>query len=219
MHVPPVRAVHEVVVAHNGGEAVRLFGDDATIEALLLDIGLPDADGRDVCQALRSNGQLAPVMFLTALGLAWILGRQAGANGMAIALGAALLLALALWWIGARQIRGRAILPVLPLVAVAAAVVLTITPVSAAPATGGPLKAQPFSEAALQAARASGRPVFAYFTADWCLTCKVNEKAAIERQEVANAFARGDVAVKFGVWIRPICQPAPTTASRLRQFG
>ncbi len=61
-------AGHHVVVAHNGGEAVRLFGDDRTLDALVLDIGLPDADGRDVCQALRSNGQLAPVMFLTALG-------------------------------------------------------------------------------------------------------------------------------------------------------
>jgi two-component system OmpR family response regulator len=61
-------AGHDIVVAHNGGEAVRLFGTDHSIDALILDIGLPDADGRDVCQALRSNGQLAPVMFLTALG-------------------------------------------------------------------------------------------------------------------------------------------------------
>ncbi len=61
-------AGHDLVMAHNGGEAVRLFGADKTLEALILDIGLPDADGRDVCQALRSNGQLAPVMFLTALG-------------------------------------------------------------------------------------------------------------------------------------------------------
>jgi two-component system, OmpR family, response regulator len=35
---------------------------------IVLDIGLPDADGRDVCQALRSAGQHAPVLFLTALG-------------------------------------------------------------------------------------------------------------------------------------------------------
>ena len=61
-------AGHDVVVAHNGGEAVRLFGRDGGYDALILDIGLPDADGRDVCQALRSNGQLAPVMFLSALG-------------------------------------------------------------------------------------------------------------------------------------------------------
>jgi two-component system response regulator MprA len=33
---------------------------------LVLDIGLPDADGRDVCQALRARGIAAPVLFLTA---------------------------------------------------------------------------------------------------------------------------------------------------------
>lgn len=38
--------------------------DDA--HALVLDIGLPDADGRDVCQALRARGITAPVIFLTA---------------------------------------------------------------------------------------------------------------------------------------------------------
>jgi two-component system OmpR family response regulator len=35
-------------------------------EAVILDIGLPDADGRDVCQALRAQGVIAPVLFLTA---------------------------------------------------------------------------------------------------------------------------------------------------------
>jgi two-component system response regulator MprA len=35
-------------------------------DALLIDVGLPDADGRDVCQALRAHGIRAPVLFLTA---------------------------------------------------------------------------------------------------------------------------------------------------------
>jgi two-component system, OmpR family, response regulator len=34
--------------------------------ALVVDIGLPDADGRDVCQALRARGVEVPVLFLTA---------------------------------------------------------------------------------------------------------------------------------------------------------
>jgi two-component system response regulator MprA len=38
----------------------------ATPDALVIDIGLPDADGRDLCQALRSQGVRAPVLFLTA---------------------------------------------------------------------------------------------------------------------------------------------------------
>ena len=39
-------------------------------------------------------------MFLTALGLAWILGRQTGVDGMALGLAGALALGLALWWLG-----------------------------------------------------------------------------------------------------------------------
>lgn len=49
----------------SGSEAVRSFGERPP-DALVLDIGLPDADGRDVCQALRARGVLAPVLFLTA---------------------------------------------------------------------------------------------------------------------------------------------------------
>jgi two-component system response regulator MprA len=59
---------HESVVAHNGAEAVRLFARDERLDVLVLDIGLPDSDGRDVCVALRSAGQMAPALFLTALG-------------------------------------------------------------------------------------------------------------------------------------------------------
>jgi two-component system response regulator MprA len=33
---------------------------------LIIDIGLPDADGRDLCQALRARGMQSPVLFLTA---------------------------------------------------------------------------------------------------------------------------------------------------------
>jgi DNA-binding response OmpR family regulator len=59
---------HEPVVAHNGAEAVQLFARDERVDVLVVDIGLPDSDGRDVCVALRSAGQMAPALFLTALG-------------------------------------------------------------------------------------------------------------------------------------------------------
>ncbi|MEQ4524468.1 response regulator transcription factor [Nocardioides kribbensis] len=62
------QAGHDVVAAHDGGEALRLFADDTALGALVVDIGLPDADGRDVVQALQAVGQTAPVLFLTALG-------------------------------------------------------------------------------------------------------------------------------------------------------
>jgi two-component system OmpR family response regulator len=49
----------------SGAEAVRTFAD-APPDVLVLDIGLPDSDGRDVCQALRARGISTPVLFLTA---------------------------------------------------------------------------------------------------------------------------------------------------------
>jgi two-component system response regulator MprA len=47
---------HEVVVTFRGAEALRVFPADPGLQALVLDIGLPDSDGRDVCQALRAGG-------------------------------------------------------------------------------------------------------------------------------------------------------------------
>jgi thiol:disulfide interchange protein len=146
---------------------------------------------------------LAIPMFATALGLAWILGRQAGVNGMAIGLAAALLLALGLWWAGVRQARGRTLLPALPAFGVAAVLALTLAPVAtSAEAKPGALGAQPFDAAALDAARGGGAPVFVYFTADWCITCKVNERTAIDRAEVAQAFGKAGVKVLVGDWTR-----------------
>src|SRR3954470_3763217 len=55
----------EVTVCATGADAVRAFSDSAP-DVMVLDIGLPDADGRDVCQALRARGVTAPVLFLTA---------------------------------------------------------------------------------------------------------------------------------------------------------
>jgi two-component system response regulator MprA len=57
----------EVRATSTGHEAVEAFSA-APPDLLVLDIGLPDADGRDVCQALRVHGVGAPVLFLTALG-------------------------------------------------------------------------------------------------------------------------------------------------------
>ncbi|ANH40467.1 Transcriptional regulatory protein TcrA [Nocardioides dokdonensis FR1436] len=61
-------AGHEVRRAHDGGEATRLLGPDSGVDVIVMDVGLPDSDGRDVVQALRSAGQAAPVLFLTAFG-------------------------------------------------------------------------------------------------------------------------------------------------------
>ena len=54
-----------VTVTASGADAVRVFSGNPP-DVLVLDIGLPDADGRDVCQALRARGVETPVLFLTA---------------------------------------------------------------------------------------------------------------------------------------------------------
>jgi two-component system response regulator MprA len=59
------QAGHETTTAATGSEAVRGF-PEAHPDVVILDIGLPDADGRDVCLALKSSGLAAPVLMLTA---------------------------------------------------------------------------------------------------------------------------------------------------------
>ncbi|MER5876265.1 response regulator transcription factor [Streptomyces sp. NPDC001910] len=54
----------DTIPAPDGATALRLATD--AVAAAVLDIGLPDADGRDVCQAMRANGFVSPVIFLTA---------------------------------------------------------------------------------------------------------------------------------------------------------
>lgn len=140
-------------------------------------------------------------MFLTALALAWILGRQAGVDGMALGLAAALVLGLALWRVGSSGSWA----PALPAALAAALAVVLVPTLAAAPAAAASaslLKSEPFSEARLAALQQQGRPVFVYFTADWCVTCKVNEKGALERTQVAEAFAKTQTAVLVGDWTR-----------------
>ena len=142
-------------------------------------------------------------MFLTALVLAWILGRQAGVDAMALGLGAALILALGLWWVGVRQGRGRAWLPLVPALAAGLAAILMVPAETQSGATAqGVLDSEPFSEAKLAELRGEQKPVFVYFTADWCITCKVNEKGVLTRTDVAKAFDEGEVAVLAGDWTR-----------------
>jgi thiol:disulfide interchange protein len=139
-------------------------------------------------------------MFLTALWLAWLLGRLSGREGLALGIVVCMIVAVACWWAG-RRMRWLPALPAIAVAAVAAAVILP-TGGPATAETGGVLNAKRFSEAKLAALRAQGRPVFVYFTADWCLTCKVNEKAVLEREEVARAFSSRHVAVLVGDWTR-----------------
>ncbi len=141
---------------------------------------------------------MALPMGLTALALAWLAWRMGGPAFVAgcVALAALLIVALRVPRVSARA--GGFALAVL-LGAVALPRLYATQGVSA---DGGLLAARPFSQAALAEARAGGKPVFVWFTADWCLTCKVNERAAIERDSTRAAFERTGVIALRGDWTR-----------------
>ena len=88
----------------------------------------------------------------------------------------------------------------------AAAAAIALLPFAYAPrsvsADESVLAAVPFSDTALAEARAANKPVFVWFTADWCLTCKVNEGVAIEREATRAAFEKGGVVAMRGDWTR-----------------
>lgn len=149
---------------------------------------------------------LSVPMFATALGLAWLIGRQAGIGAMTTALAAALVMGLALWWYGVQQRGGKRGFPALVLASAAIPVIALGVVAAPVAATGAAvvdtLGSQPFAESRLDALRREGKPVFVYFTADWCLTCKVNEATTLDTPAVAKAFAAGQVSVLRGDWTR-----------------
>jgi DsbC/DsbD-like thiol-disulfide interchange protein/cytochrome c biogenesis protein CcdA len=152
----------------------------------------------------RFRRWMALPMGLTALALGWLVWRLGGATFLAPVAVLALAVLVLLWLAGRAQRRGRAArLPVLAACAVAVAGLIALPAPSqpAAPETSL-LDVAPFSQAALDAALARKRPVFVWMTADWCLTCKVNERLAIERETTRDAFARAGVTVLRGDWTR-----------------
>ena len=143
-------------------------------------------------------------MYLTAIWLAWVLGRQHGVDAMALVGIGLVLLALGLWWYerkrwtGSRAGRALAVavllLAMLPVVAVAR---LEPAPVDApqADAIG-----TAWSPERLAALRTEGRPVFVNMTADWCVTCKANEQRVLGREPFRAALAETGAAYLVGDW-------------------
>jgi len=147
---------------------------------------------------------LAVPMALTAVWLLWVLGRQAGADMMAVALLLSLALAVLLWWLGRRQKldRPRSWAALAPVAALAGAA-LILLPVQRSEATSSvEARSERFSVERLKQLRAAGRPVFVDFTADWCLACKVNERIAIDRPQTHAAFRKAGVITLVGDWTR-----------------
>jgi thiol:disulfide interchange protein DsbD len=158
---------------------------------------------------------LAFPLLATVIWLAWVLGRQAGVDAVTLLLAALTLLAFGLWVLGRfatlvettgrrRTAQGVALaagMGALAIVMLAA----RSTPARAAtvgatsPASGA-LAWQPYSATAVDALRDSGRVVLVDFTADWCLTCKVNERVAFGSDTVRASLRTHDVALVRADW-------------------
>jgi len=146
-------------------------------------------------------------LLATVVWLLWIVGRSAGADAMASLLGWLLALGFATWLFavlrgGSRvALHAGGSLAILLLLAAGVGVV-KIDRAAAPPQPAASRSPRPYQAAAIAEERRAGRPVFAYFTADWCLTCKVNERVVLDDAEVQGALSRAGFAVFEADWTR-----------------
>ncbi|MFZ1742291.1 MAG: thioredoxin family protein [Pontixanthobacter sp.] len=168
----------------------------------------------------RFRKLMAIPMGLTALALIWLLSRLAGQNYALVSLIVIAGVLIALFAVGRLQQRGKVAWPAFGLISAP----FLIFAAFALPASYSAklthsadsiLSPQAYSEAGLAATRATGKPVFLWFTADWCVTCKVNESVAIERSATKQAFDKAGVVAMRGDWTRP----DPAITAFLNQQG
>lgn len=146
---------------------------------------------------------LSVPMFLTGLALIWVLMRQADSDYVFMALSLVLLMSLGLWSTGMKQRSGRRYKwwPAILALLISAVTLFYVSP--GARSAGNAENSQDstirFDEKQLTAL-VEKQDVFLYFSADWCLTCKVNEKTAIDREDTQAAFRDHNIAVMVGDW-------------------
>ncbi|WP_271438361.1 protein-disulfide reductase DsbD family protein [Pontixanthobacter luteolus] len=155
----------------------------------------------------RFRRLMAIPMGLTALALIWLVSRIGGQGFALVTMILLFGVFAALAVVGRLQQSGKMAWPAFGLISAPFLIFAAFAlPASYAEQDGQDaaslLDPVPFSDKALAQARASGRPVFIWFTADWCLTCKVNESVAIEREATRAAFAKSDVIAMRGDWTR-----------------
>jgi thiol:disulfide interchange protein len=154
---------------------------------------------------IRFRQWMAVPMALTSLALLWLLYQLAGFSGVLIGGTAALILLSRLFELGRKQKSDaprKIVVAAILGITIAAMLIIDNVPILAPapqPVKNGSLA---FDEEQLAALRAEGKPVFLYFTADWCVTCKVNEKAAIDRKETNAAFAKAGIQTMVGDYTR-----------------
>jgi thiol:disulfide interchange protein DsbD len=148
---------------------------------------------------------LAFPMFLTAIWLVWVLAQQTMATGVALA-ALAVLLVVAWIWLGKQSpARGPIGCWARRLLALVLAVLILVTigaqhhvPRASAPISGPTHTA--FTPAALRAALATDQPVLVNQTAAWCITCKVNERLALETTATRDLLRTENVIYLVGDW-------------------
>ena len=146
---------------------------------------------------------LAFPMYGSALWLVWVLVSQSGSEGLLI-WGMALLLILLLIWMGKQWRGARGLLWVVAVVVLA----LLLPQLSPLPSTASSTRIEAvdhaeeiaYSEEAIAKALANGSIVFVDFTADWCITCKVNERIAIDVVSTQTLFEREGVVFMVADW-------------------
>ena len=162
----------------------------------------------------RLKQLLAFPMYLTAVWLLWVLGRQSGSDGVALVLAGAVAIAFALWlWPRPQWHWGRGSVALLALAS--AAVLLPRLETAAQPNSVASGYWQPYSPERLSSALAEGRPVLANMTAAWCITCLANEKVVLSHPEVSEAVAQLGVVALKGDWTNQ----DPRISALLSRYG
>ncbi len=154
---------------------------------------------------------LAFAMYGTAAWLVWVLAQQAGANAVAAALAAMVAAGFGAWiWGISRNFspRGRGVGALVTLIAIMVALsCLAFLKTSPAQANSGAMNvtgfaSESYSAERLASLRAAGRPVFINATAAWCITCLVNDEAALSSARVHAAFREKNVAYLVADWTK-----------------
>lgn len=147
---------------------------------------------------------LAFPLYATAAWLVWVLAKQRGADAVGLWLAAAIVLALAAWaWTRARS-GGRRRWMALAILALLATLwplarLQRLPKVEATVSAGhNDIASVAFSEQALADLRTQGRVVFVNMTADWCVSCKSNEKAVFARDGFRAAMEAADAVYMVG---------------------
>ena len=166
------------------------------------------------------------LLMATVLWLLWVLGKQVGMEGVIWTGGFLLCLALACWiigqWVDLRSSRRQRLLAwAAALAVVAAAYGLLLDPLLAADRVLAQVETEsdevwlPFSTAGVEELIAADRHIFIDFTADWCLTCKVNERTVLADEAVRAKFAEMHVALVKADWTNGNAE----ISQLLRAFG